>query len=118
MSSTQRFFNYFIVLDKSSKVKIHKRKEKDIWNNLYEFELLETNNKISVKEAESYLKEKHERLSFKKKHQVSHKLTHQVLSIDFWIFEVDEVFKLGLDIPSLNNYPFPKPIFSIISKIQ
>jgi len=113
-----RFFNYFVVIDKSSKVKIHKRKEKDIWNNLYEFELLETNNKISFKEAESYLKEKHERLSFKKKHQLTHKLTHQVLSIDFWIFEVDEVFKLGLDIPSLNNYPFPKPIFSIISKIQ
>ena len=39
-------------------------------------------------------------------------------SIDFWIFEVDEVFKDGLEIPSLNNYPFPKPIFSIISKIQ
>ena len=108
----------FIVLDKSSKVKIHKRKEKDIWNNLYEFELLETNNKISVKEAESCLKEKYQRLIFQKKYQVSHKLTHQFLSIDFWIFEVDEVFKFGLDIPSLNNYPFPKPIFSIISKIQ
>ena len=80
--------------------------------------MLETNNKISFKEAESYLKEKHERLSFKKKHQVSHKLTHQVLSICFWIYEVDEVFKFGIDIPSLNNYPFPKPIFSIISKIQ
>ena len=48
---SQRFFNYFVVIDKSSKVKIHKRKEKDIWNNLYEFELLETKNKISVKEA-------------------------------------------------------------------
>ena len=115
---SQRFFNYFIVLDKSSKVKIHKRKEKDIWNNLYEFELLETNKKISVKVAHSYLKEKYQRSTFKKKYQTSHKLTHQVLSIDFWIFEVDEVFKFGLDIPSLNNYPFPKPIFSIISKIQ
>ena len=115
---SQRFFNYFVVIDKSSKVKIHKRKEKDIWNNLYEFELLETKNKISVKEAESYLKEKYQRLIFQKKYQVSHKLTHQVLSIDFWIFEVDEVFKDGLEIPSLNNYPFPKPIFSIISKIQ
>ena len=114
----QRFFNYFIVLDKSSKVKIHKRKEKDIWNNLYEFELLETKNKISFNEAESYLFDKYQRSSFKKKYQTSHKLTHQVLSIDFWIFEVDEVFKFGLDIPSLNNYPFPKPIFSIISKIQ
>ena len=62
--------------------------------------------------------EKYQRLIFQKKYQVSHKLTHQVLSIDFWIFEVDEVFKFGLDIPSLNNYPFPKPIFSIISKIQ
>ena len=115
---SQRFFNYFVVIDKSLKVKIHKRKEKDIWNNLYEFELLETNNKISVKKAESYLEEKYQRLSFKKKYQLSHKLTHQVLSIDFWIFEVDEVFKYGIDIPSLNNYPFPKPIFSIISKIQ
>ena len=115
---SQRFFNYFVVIDKSLKVKIHKRKEKDIWNNLYEFELLETNNKISVKDAETYLEEKHQRLSFKKKYQLSHKLTHQVLSIDFWIFEVDEVFKYGIDIPSLNNYPFPKPIFTIISKIQ
>ncbi|MEE2605455.1 MAG: A/G-specific adenine glycosylase [Bacteroidota bacterium] len=115
---SQRFFNYFVVIDKSSKVKIHKRKEKDIWNNLYEFELLESNNKISVKEAKSYLDEKHHRVSFKKKYWLSHKLTHQFLSIDFWIFEVDEVFKYGIDIPSLNNYPFPKPIFSIISKIQ
>ena len=57
---SKRFFNYFVVIDKSSKVKIHKRKEKGIWNNLYEFELLETNNKISFKEAESYLKEKYQ----------------------------------------------------------
>ena len=115
---SQRFFNYFVAIDKSSKVKIHKRKVKDIWNNLYEFELLETKNKISIKEAESYLEDKYQRSSFKKKYQTSHKLTHQVLSIDFWIFEVDEVFKFGIDIPSLYNYPFPKPIFSMISKIQ
>ena len=80
--------------------------------------LLETKNKISVKEAESYLKEKYQRLIFQKKYQLSHKLTDQVLSINFWIFEVDEVFKDGLEIPSLNNYAFPKPIFSMISKIQ
>lgn len=43
-----RWFNYLVISNKS-KIYIRKRTDEDIWKNLYEFPLIETGKKVSVK---------------------------------------------------------------------
>ena len=45
----QRFFNYLLV-EQGNKIYIHQRTEKDIWQNLYEFILVETESLVPEKE--------------------------------------------------------------------
>lgn len=49
IKTRHRFFNYLIV-EKGNKIYINQRIEKDIWQNLYEFILVETDNLVSEKE--------------------------------------------------------------------
>ena len=44
-----RFFNFLIVKSDSNQTIIIKRKEKDIWQNLYQFPLFETKKKLMIK---------------------------------------------------------------------
>ena len=44
-----RFFNY-LILNSNDKLLIGKRSEKDIWRNLYEFPIIETNSLITIQE--------------------------------------------------------------------
>lgn len=45
---TTRWFNYLVIVY-DGKIYIRKRTENDIWKNLHEFVLIETNNEVSVK---------------------------------------------------------------------
>lgn len=51
-----RWFYYFIA-ECNNEVYIYQRTEKDIWQHLYEFHLLEANKKLSGKQVHDYLKE-------------------------------------------------------------
>lgn len=115
-----RYFNYLVGISKSKKVKILKRLKKDIWQNLYEFPMIETNEIINHHQADklfakisSFSKEK-----LTKELIVKHKLSHQNLIIKFWIFKSDYEDKSFVKLTSLESYAFPKPIFNVISQIQ
>lgn len=115
-----RFFNYLIGVSKNNKIKISKRIKKDIWNNLYEFPLIETKQIINYEQTDEVFSQ----ISYFSKEKlfkettVNHKLSHQNLKIKFWLFNCDYEDKSFVKINSLKSYPFPKPIFNIISLIQ
>jgi len=84
LSVRKRYFYYLVVRDKQS-VYLQQRKERDIWQNLYEFPLIETSKKIT----DSKLLEGTEwksifntgevvvrRISEEKKHVLSHQVLH------------------------------------------
>ncbi len=122
LKRTQRFFNYLIINQKD-KIFIKKRKEKDIWQNLYDFPLIETGS--LVEEQNFILKHKNwqrwmsgstvniQRVSAPMKQD----LTHQRIVARFWEIEL-----LGEYIPEMGNgwltvirenleeYAFPKVI--------
>jgi A/G-specific adenine glycosylase len=84
-----RYFNYIVLHDKKS-VLIKKRTEKDVWINLYDFPLIETNIELT---EEQFLESKDWQLfskSFPKYtiHSVSgnykHILSHQKIYARFW----------------------------------
>ena len=84
IKTRQRFFNYLVV-QRGGKIYINQRTEKDIWQNLYEFILIETDRMIPENEFlksqsfKNYLMEKILRLIKFPKH-ISQKLTHQTIT--------------------------------------
>jgi len=105
-----RFLHYFIFL-KDDKVIIEQRTANDIWKNLYQFPLIETQTvceKISDFDEMQpvFLKE------------IKHKLTHQHLTIRFYVLngEFPELKNNQIIIPikRLKDYPFPVPLKGIL----
>lgn len=87
-----RHFNYFFIR-KNSKILIKKRTGKDIWKNLYDFPMIESEKEISEK---SFLKLFPANRIFSGKtrvtvkpgcSQIKHILSHQIILAKFWCLE-------------------------------
>jgi len=116
----KRFFNYLVV-NVVEDVLIGKRTKKDIWQDLYEFPLIESDKLLELKG----LKETNFwQLLFQKKSieiigqskVFKQQLTHQTIFAKFWKIEVKSLKKTALSEftfvkkEGLNKFPFPKII--------
>ncbi|MES2545058.1 MAG: A/G-specific adenine glycosylase [Bacteroidota bacterium] len=113
-----RFFNYLIIEDEENKTIVQKRLGKGIWENLYEFPLIETESAVDldaiilpVKEFFEF--EIHSIQEMKSNNQV-HKLSHQHLHIKFWKVKIKGAAGGGIDYETLKTYPFPIVIYNFI----
>ena len=123
-----RYFNYFLFLirgNDSVKIMINKRKGNDIWKNLYDFPLIETETKQSLRklqamvEAAMNLKNKTLRIMG---NEYKHILSHQVIMARFIQVEMTEKelstiqknlrFEdlIPIEIRDLAQYPVPRLI--------
>ena len=113
-----RFLNYFLIIDKNKKIMVEKRVEKDIWQNLYQFPLIETDKNLNKSLMQDYLKLNKlpflETTGLKLVDSVNHKLSHQNLKINFWINYVEKLNDYSIYLGELSNFPFPKPLSSFI----
>ena len=92
LNITKRFFNYLVVSDSSQNYLIEKRIQKGIWQNLYQFPLIESAKQIKsskiLKKLPEFPKElKGDSVDLWSSHPVVHKLTHQKLEINFWLIQ-------------------------------
>ncbi|CAN5441667.1 A/G-specific adenine glycosylase [soil metagenome] len=121
-----RYFHYLIIHDSRS-VLIASRQEKDIWQGLFEFPLLETEAEAGIallRETELWKKlipahAKVEKVSSEKKHLLS----HQTLKARFWWINIDKFQKstsyapfLKVDFASLDHYGMPQLIVKYIDE--
>jgi A/G-specific adenine glycosylase len=117
----ERWLNYFIIKYKDE-VLIRQRTSKDIWQNLFEFLLVETD--------ENFVREKLIRLFAKqygiKVHIVNHqtkkqKLTHQLINFNILMAEVKRKQNvsgfLWTKISEVDNYAFPKSLQEVVRNI-
>ena len=117
----QRFFN-FLLLNNGNRLFIQKRKEKDIWQNLYEFPLIESpalidrlENMIQTPLWQQLLGTSPYTITSISKpfHQV---LTHQKIAAVFWEVEITEQLLentlplLAIERKNLDKFAFPKII--------
>ena len=122
----QRFFNY-LILNNGENVFIKKRVKKDIWQNLYEFPLIETdvlleekNILINIIEENNWLENvqlKIERVSDPLKQD----LTHQRIIARFWEGHISkdiipEKGWLSIKRENIREYAFPKVIDTYLSQ--
>ncbi|MEI8278440.1 MAG: A/G-specific adenine glycosylase [Bacteroidota bacterium] len=121
----KRYFHYvlFIVNDK---VWIHKRTDKDIWQNLHEPYLIENDTVLDTKGISTWLKKSSMAVSSKKiayEGMLSQKLTHRIIESHFFRVELEKQIQIPekegnwMLIKDLKKVAFPKSIVSYLEKI-
>lgn len=133
-ATRQRYFMYFVPLISAGDAfftYIKRREGKDIWQNLYDFILFESDiplhPKLFIKSNLFVDFTKTHNLSFKPKLKdifisppIAHKLTHQTINAHFIVvrtphFEMPSGFVV-VKIDELNNYPLPKLVENFVEK--
>lgn len=109
-----RFLNYIIYRDPNNQTMIRQRTGNDIWKNLYEFPLIETETELS--EVTPQLLEEPQTSFGREPHRVVHKLSHQVLHISFWQIPVDQLPEHAVSVDKLHEYPFPIALHNFIER--
>jgi A/G-specific adenine glycosylase len=110
---TNRYLNYLILKDSDSNYIVQKREGKGIWENLYEFPVLETEIQLSENEIieqvskMQFYNEKPSEILILQNEITLHKLSHQHLHIRF--FELRFTSKLPDSKPftAIEKLPFP-----------
>jgi A/G-specific adenine glycosylase len=111
---TERHFNYLVIQDQNGKILLEKRQGKGIWQNLFQFPLVETSKMMKSKKAfVSHLPPELEieldlkSLKLWNKTPIIHKLSHQKLFVFFWIVPSLILQEKGLSVGDLNKRAVP-----------
>ncbi|MCK7589740.1 A/G-specific adenine glycosylase [Subsaxibacter sp. CAU 1640] len=106
-----KYFNFLVFISADGKTLFEKRTSKGIWQNLYQFPLLETKSPLTIDTFKNhpYIKEYLKGSSFKyslyNDMDVIHKLSHQHLHTKFWIVEIEKLPKAGIPFDNLTAHP-------------
>ncbi|XOD68013.1 MAG: A/G-specific adenine glycosylase [Flavobacteriales bacterium Tduv] len=113
-SVKQRFF-YYLFLSSDQGIWIQCRRDADIWKGLYELPLIHSAQFFSPTEVQKAMYNTFDVLAAPI-YQLTHKLTHQNLHIEFWEGHAQKNTKEKLEgfelvaTDMLDKYPFPRPI--------
>lgn len=109
----KKYFNFLVFISEDDKTILEKREGKGIWQNLYQFPLIETDKNISEKafiaQAKSHelLKETAAEFLLYNKDTIIHKLSHQHLHTKFWIINVKKLPINGVSLSKVREYAVP-----------
>lgn len=118
----KRFFNFLVFVDSNGQTILEKRNEKDIWQNLYQFPLLESESEYEWQDMQKNINntayKNYEITSFEEfpDSRIIHKLTHQQLMIRFWKIHTKGELKHAISYDKIKSYPFPIVVFNFIEK--
>jgi len=119
----QRYFNY-LVFDTNGKTILQQRKKKGIWQNLYEFPLIETNKEVNSKELslsrefEIIFKNIKPTIKLFNDKPIIHKLSHQHLYTKFWIINTPQSIDNTITWNDFEKYPVPILIHNFVEKFK
>lgn len=102
-----RYFHFLIYMNSNNLI-IQKREQKDIWQNLYQFPLIETEKEPSTNESKAWENQHFESV------ETTHILSHQRIYVKFHHFTYipTEIDKSYFQIPrkDIQNFPLPRVI--------
>lgn len=118
-----RYFNYMVVISENEKTMLQQRTGKGIWQQLYEFPLIETSSEVSLNELKNIpqfeeFSEKLEILSITQYNEnlKIHKLSHQHLHTRFWIVEVANSETNMISTSTIKEYAVPVLIADFVEE--
>ena len=122
ISIKQRWLNY-IVIKYKNEVAIHQRTGKDIWQQLFEFILIETAKPCLPKQILKSFEKQYGIADYQIEEsfaETTQKLTHQSISFSFIVIELSKKEKLEnfilTPLSRLNQFAFPKTLKQFIEK--
>lgn len=121
----KRYFNYFMPVDPEFRTLLLKRKDRGIWQGLYEFPLIESDTELSDDlPSERLVKAGFSQLTKPRKfHKCNpvplvHKLSHQHLYMTFRILHLGDGLKEGIPVTEMQSYPVPIPIANFMETVK
>lgn len=124
----ERYFTYLIIQDDRDNLYLHKRVEKDIWQNLYDFPYIESAQPLSTEKVLSHdvfkdLVRNYPFVIQKISNPMYHKLTHQTIIASFFLLKtvgflpvIQTKNILLTPKKELGSFPIPKLIENYINK--
>ena len=109
----KKFFNFLVFISEDGRTIFEKREGKGIWQNLYQFPLIETNKDWDTlgfkKELEKHvlIQDGAFELSLYNEDAIIHKLSHQHLYTKFWILSVNKLSVEGIPLSEIRAYAVP-----------
>lgn len=119
----QRHFNY-LVLDTQDHTLSQQRTTKGIWQNLYEFPLIESEKEMTIEELSTssalqhYFEGINTSIKLFNKESIIHKLSHQHLYTKFWLVTTNKLPKNSISWNDFEKYPVPVLIQNFVEKFK
>ena len=120
----KRFFNFLVFDIQNTSTLLIKRTQKDIWQNLYQFPVIESEEEIDRENIlksdllKIYTDDKEIKISLYNSKNLLHKLTHQDIHIRFWIVSTQSSVKNSIEWKNVTNFAVPVPIDNFIKSYQ
>ena len=117
----KKYFNYLVFVSKNQKTIFQERKEKGIWQGLYQFPLIETNNEVHLNDLISHeefqkMVPSNASIHLYNANSIIHKLSHQHLYTKFWIVETDNNSRVSVNWEEIELFPVPTLIANFLKK--
>lgn len=118
---SNKFFNYLVLKDSMGNFVVKKREGKGIWENLYEFPLIETEELVSELDFMNHLAEMdflHQKpfeIFVLNPQIIQHKLSHQNLYIRFYQLNFDVKLPNSKTLTEIRKLPFPIVIHNFMT---
>ena len=109
----KKYFNFLVLVSNDGKTILQKREGKGIWQNLYQFPLIETTKSSASKsflpllKKQDVLKGMTYSVALYNKDDIVHKLSHQHLYTKFWIVTVNNTLEEGILVDDVHHYAVP-----------
>lgn len=119
----KRFFNYLVIKTEDNKTILSERNQKGIWQGLYQFPLIET-DEIICKEQLVSSKEFYDlfpdetTISLFNSKEIVYKLSHQHLYTLFWIVETKSLKSAKIPWETIHSYPVPVLIANFLTDFR
>ncbi len=116
----ERWLNYFIIKYKN-RILIHQRTSKDVWQQLFEFLLIETEEAVSSKKILKLFEKQYgiNASHYSDFHTTSQKLSHQLIHFSFLQIELNQKETIlgfsWVKTSELNKYAFPKTLQEFVA---
>lgn len=108
----KRYFNFIVFVSNNGETIIEQRTQKGIWQNLYQFPLIETEKRLTKNSFQKAINTSFdingiETFNLYNEEEIVHKLSHQHLYTSFWVVKTNKLPKEGISINDIKNYPVP-----------
>lgn len=118
-----RYFNYVIPIDPENNTILEQRTAKGIWQNLYQFPLVESDKNLKAEELKLLIQgngqlPEYESLSLYNNETIVHKLSHQHLHTKFWILKTSYILEEGTPWKKIGGFPVPVLIADFIKTFK